>query len=98
MGKIASDFSDKLFITSDNPREEDPQSIIEDLLAGIENKMNVHIEIDRKKAIISALSEAESGDIVLVAGKGHENYQDIKGIKYHFDDSEIIKEFFQNQK
>jgi UDP-N-acetylmuramoyl-L-alanyl-D-glutamate--2,6-diaminopimelate ligase len=94
MGKIASDMSDKIYVTSDNPRDEEPQSIIEHILEGIKDNTRVVVEMDRKKAIEAALAEAKPGDIVLVAGKGHENYQDIKGIKYHFDDSEIIKEFF----
>lgn len=96
MGKIAADLSDMLFITADNPRYEEPDQIARDMLAGIpEQKLtNVLTILDRKQAIKTALLFAKPGDIVLVAGKGHETYQEIRGEKHHFDDREIIKEFF----
>jgi UDP-N-acetylmuramoyl-L-alanyl-D-glutamate--2,6-diaminopimelate ligase len=81
-------------VTSDNPRKEDPHKIIEDILVGFKNK-NFESEVDRKKAIESVLSQADERDIVLVAGKGHENYQIIGETKYMFDDSAVIKEYYE---
>jgi UDP-N-acetylmuramoyl-L-alanyl-D-glutamate--2,6-diaminopimelate ligase len=91
--------SDKVIITSDNPRFEEPQDIINDMLSGLskEDTRKVISITDRKEAIKTACMLAQSGDVILVAGKGHENYQDIKGIKYHFDDKEVIEEIFANE-
>lgn len=91
--------SDKVIITSDNPRFEEPQDIINDMLAGLnkEEMKKVLAITDRKEAIRTACMLANQGDVILIAGKGHENYQDIKGIKYHFDDKEIVKEIFTNE-
>lgn len=91
--------SDKLVITSDNPRFEDPQDIINDMIAGLDNeeKQRTVCISDRKEAIRTACMFAQKGDVVLVAGKGHENYQEIKGVKHHFDDKEVIMEIFDNQ-
>ena len=88
--------SDKVILTSDNPRNEEPQDIINDMLAGLsdEQKRNVLSITDRKEAIRTACSLANRGDVVVVAGKGHEDYQEIKGVKHHFDDKEVIREFF----
>lgn len=92
MGKVSSKLSDKMFITSDNPRNEDPMHIIDDIKAGIETKNNNYIiEPDRFKAIDLALKEARKGDIVLVAGKGHEAYQIFKNTTLPFDDREVVK-------
>ena len=89
--------SDKVIITSDNPRFEDPQEIINEMLAGLnEQQMRKVISIvDRKEAIRTACMMAQEGDVVLVAGKGHENYQEIKGVKHHFDDKEVLHEIFK---
>ncbi|MBR4066266.1 MAG: UDP-N-acetylmuramoyl-L-alanyl-D-glutamate--2,6-diaminopimelate ligase [Bacteroidaceae bacterium] len=88
--------SDRVILTSDNPRNEEPQDIINDMLAGLndEQKKSVISIVDRKEAIRTACALAQRGDVVLVAGKGHENYQDIKGVKHHFDDKEVIREIF----
>lgn len=88
--------SDKVILTSDNPRFEEPQDIINDMLAGLdeEQKKKVISIVDRREAIRTAYALANSGDVILVAGKGHEDYQEIKGVKHHFDDKEIIKEIF----
>lgn len=88
--------SDKVILTSDNPRNEEPQDIINDMLAGLDEtqKKNVLSIVDRKEAIRTACALAQPGDVVVVAGKGHENYQEIKGVKHHFDDKEIIREIF----
>lgn len=97
MAKEATDRSDKVIITSDNPRNEEPQDIINDMLAGLnsEDKKKVISITDRKEAIRTACMLAQPGDVILVAGKGHENYQEIKGVKHHFDDKEILKEVFE---
>lgn len=88
--------SDKVIITSDNPRFEDPDDIINDMLAGLndEQRQNVVSITDRKEAIRTACMLAQKGDVILVAGKGHENYQDVKGVKHHFDDKEVLREIF----
>ena len=92
MGKV-SEIADIIILTSDNPRDEEPIDIIKDIERGI-NKTHI-IEIDRKKAIELAISISNEDDVVLIAGKGHETYQEIKGIKYHFDDEEVVKNFIQ---
>ena len=99
MAQEAVKLSDKVIITSDNPRFEEPQDIINDMLAGLDKdqQRNVISIVDRKEAIKTACMLAQPGDAILVAGKGHENYQDIKGVKHHFDDKEVIKEIFANE-
>ena len=99
MAQEAVKQSDKVIITSDNPRFEEPQDIINDMLAGLnkEEMRKVLCIVDRKEAIKTACMLAQTGDAILVAGKGHENYQDIKGVKYHFDDKEVIREIFANE-
>ena len=88
--------SDKVILTSDNPRNEDPQAIIEDMLAGLDTtqKKKVLSITDRKEAIRTACMMAQKGDVVLIAGKGHETYQEINGVKHHFDDHEVVREIF----
>ena len=95
MAKIASSISNKVILTSDNPRDEEPETILNEMYEGVEaqNIRKVVKILDRKEAIKTACFMAEPNDIILVAGKGHENYQEIKGVKYHFDDKEIINEF-----
>ncbi len=99
MAQESAKQSDRVIITSDNPRFEEPQDIINDMLAGLnKDQMKKVISIvDRKEAIKTACMLAQEGDVVLVAGKGHENYQDVKGVKHHFDDKEIIKDIFDNE-
>jgi len=96
MAVAACKYSDRVILTSDNPRSEDPAAIIEEMRAGVSESdaMKVLAITDRKEAIRTALLLAKPGDFVLVAGKGHENYQEIKGVKYHFEDKEIIQEIF----
>jgi UDP-N-acetylmuramoyl-L-alanyl-D-glutamate--2,6-diaminopimelate ligase len=89
MGKVASELADAVVVTSDNPRDEEPDAIIQDVLGGVKGEYAV--EEDREKAIAIAVESAEAGDIVLVAGKGHEDYQEIAGIKHHFSDVEQVK-------
>lgn len=96
MAQEAVKQSDKVIITSDNPRFEDPQAIIDDMLAGLnaQQMQKVISIVDRKEAIKTACMMAQKGDVILVAGKGHENYQEIKGVKHHFDDHEVLHEIF----
>lgn len=98
MAQEAVKQSDKVIITSDNPRLEEPQDIINDMLAGLNSQQmkKVISIVDRKEAIRTACMLAQKGDVILVAGKGHEDYQDIKGVKHHFDDKEILHEIFKN--
>ena len=88
--------SNKVILTSDNPRSEEPETIIADMLKGVpaSKTANVLTITNRKEAIRTACMMARPGDIILIAGKGHENYQDIKGVKHHFDDREVIREIF----
>jgi UDP-N-acetylmuramoyl-L-alanyl-D-glutamate--2,6-diaminopimelate ligase len=96
MAQEAVKQSDRVIITSDNPRFEEPQDIINDMLAGLDNEQmkKVLAITDRREAIRTACMLAAAGDVILVAGKGHEDYQDVKGVKHHFDDHEIIREAF----
>ncbi|PHS25592.1 MAG: UDP-N-acetylmuramoyl-L-alanyl-D-glutamate--2,6-diaminopimelate ligase [Methylophaga sp.] len=92
MGRSAERYADKLIVTDDNPRSEDPAQIVSDILSGVTAVDNVHIEHDRKLAIEYAVSQASSDDIVLVAGKGHEQYQEIAGVKQPFSDVAVVME------
>lgn len=95
MGRIASSLSDVALITSDNPRTEDPERIIDDIMQGIEEQSHVVREPDRRRAIERALSDARPHDVILIAGKGHEEYQIIGTQKIHFSDREIVEEFIR---
>ena len=97
MAEVACEHSDKAIFTSDNPRSEDPAQIIKDMEEGLPAaaKRKYISIVDRKEAIKTAISLANAEDIVLIAGKGHEKYQEIKGVKYHFDDKEIVKDVFE---
>ncbi|MBF4518626.1 UDP-N-acetylmuramoyl-L-alanyl-D-glutamate--2,6-diaminopimelate ligase [Flavobacterium sp. ANB] len=94
MAKIAADFSDKAILTSDNPRNEDPEVILDEMEKGIEahNYKKMLRITDRKQAIKTACQLAQPNDIILIAGKGHETYQEINGVRHHFDDMETVKE------
>jgi UDP-N-acetylmuramoyl-L-alanyl-D-glutamate--2,6-diaminopimelate ligase len=97
MAEVACEHSDKVILTSDNPRSEDPAQIIKDMEAGVNivsKKKTISI-VERKEAIKTAVSLAKSDDIILVAGKGHEKYQEIKGVRNHFDDKEVVREMFE---
>lgn len=98
MAQEAVKQSSRVIITSDNPRFEEPQDIINDMLAGLDQKQmkKVIAIVDRKEAIKTAVMLAQKGDVILIAGKGHEDYQEIKGVKYHFDDREVVREIFQS--
>ena len=91
--------SDRLILTSDNPRDEDPLDILHDMEEGldIEGRKKTLSIADRREAIRTACALAQTGDVILIAGKGHEDYQEIKGVKHHFDDREVVKEIFQTE-
>lgn len=98
MAQEAARQSDKVIITSDNPRFEEPQAIIDDMVAGLtpqQRKKAVTI-VDRREAIRTAVMLAKKGDVILIAGKGHEDYQEINGVKHHFNDREVVEEAFNN--
>lgn len=93
MGEVSSNLADLTVITSDNPRFEEPQDIINDIIVGVKKGPGKYIDIiDRKEAIRYCMKHAKEGDLIVLAGKGHEDYQEIKGVKYHMDDRELIQE------
>lgn len=93
MGEISSNLADYTIVTSDNPRFEEPQDILNDIVVGVKRGTGEYIAIlDRKEAIRHSILTAKEGDIILIAGKGHENYQEIRGVKHHMDDRELIQE------
>lgn len=96
MADAACRYSDLVILTSDNPRNEEPEDIIRDMEAGVKEEYagRVRSITDRREAIREAIAMAGKGDIVLVAGKGHENYQEVRGVKHHFDDKEVVREMF----
>ena len=98
MAQEAVKQSDRVIITSDNPRFEEPQDIINDMLAGLtpQQMKKVVSIVDRKEAIRTACMMAQKGDVILIAGKGHEDYQEIKGVKHHFDDREVVRDIFNS--
>ena len=99
MGAVASRIADRIVITSDNPRSEDPMAIIDAIVGGVGKlgSCEVVVEPDRRKAIEYALKEAKADDVVIIAGKGHETTQEIKGVKYPFDDREIVRNYKQGE-
>lgn len=98
MAAIAEKFADKVILTSDNPRDEDPDAIIEEVLSGFEDPGNIECITDRRKAINKAVTDADKDAIILIAGKGHETYQEVKGERHHFDDKEIALNALDNRK
>ncbi len=99
MVREASLRSDRLILTSDNPRDEEPADILRDMEEGLDDdgRRKTLVITDRREAIRTAAMLAQSGDVILIAGKGHEDYQEIKGVKYHFDDREVVKEIFKTE-
>jgi UDP-N-acetylmuramoyl-L-alanyl-D-glutamate--2,6-diaminopimelate ligase len=97
MAQVACEHSDKVILTSDNPRSEDPEVILNDMESGLTfaHKRKVLRIADRREAIKTACTLANEDDVVLVAGKGHETYQEIKGVRHHFDDKEVLLEMFE---
>lgn len=99
MGRIAYNMCDHLYLTSDNPRSEDPQTIIDQMLEGIPHaeRDEVYTNVSRRQAITDACAAAQRGDLVVIAGKGHETYQEIEGVRHHFDDKEVVREIFARE-
>jgi len=95
MGRIASELSDEVIVTSDNPRNEDPEAIIKQVVAGVSGTADVRTEVDRRRAIVRGLERARGGDVVLIAGKGHEQYQVLGETRHHFDDREEVENFIR---
>lgn len=99
MGEVAGKLADYIVITSDNPRYEEPELIIKDILEGIKECSGTYKVIpDRREAVRHAIQEACEGDIVLIAGKGHENYQEICGVRYPMDDRQLVVEALEETK
>ena len=96
MGKVAAKFADKIIITSDNPRSENEQLIINEIIAGIPQKASFQVFLNRKKAIQVGINDASKNSVIVIAGKGHEKYQEINGKKFLFDDREIVYKFTQH--
>jgi len=97
MGAVAGRFATKIYVTSDNPRDEVPEMILEDILMGLHGKEHVVATPDRKLAIKMALEALEKDEVLLILGKGDEDYQEIKGVKHHFDDREVVRELLTEQ-
>ena len=91
MGAVAAKFAKKVYVTSDNPRDEEPEEIIKDILSGIKDQTYTRAMVDRAFAIEEALRELKDGEVLMILGKGDEDYQEIKGEKYHFDDREVVR-------
>jgi UDP-N-acetylmuramoyl-L-alanyl-D-glutamate--2,6-diaminopimelate ligase len=97
MGAVAGRYANKIYVTSDNPRDEVPEMILEDILLGLHGKENVTATPDRRLAIKMALDALEKDEVLLILGKGDEDYQEIKGVKHHFDDREVVRELLSEQ-
>jgi UDP-N-acetylmuramoyl-L-alanyl-D-glutamate--2,6-diaminopimelate ligase len=97
MGRIATELSDMVIVTSDNPRNEDPEEIIRQIVAGTSGTASLRTEVDRRRAIVLGLDAARAGDVVLIAGKGHEQYQVLGEIRHHFDDREEVENFIRDR-
>jgi UDP-N-acetylmuramoyl-L-alanyl-D-glutamate--2,6-diaminopimelate ligase len=100
MGRIAAEWGDVVVVTSDNPRGEEPLAIIAEICPGVERgakgrAVEIHVEPDRRRAIQLALAAARPGDLVMIAGKGHETYQELRGVKYPFDDRQVVRELLR---
>ena len=98
MGAVARELADLTVVTSDNPRTERPEAIISDILAGMgESREGIHVEPDRRRAIGWALAQGQPGDVIVLAGKGHETYQEIDGVQYPMDEREIVADWFRQE-
>ena len=98
MGEYATELSDHVIITSDNPRSEDPMEIINEIITGIKSKNAYDVIVNREEAIKKGIEISRKGDIVLICGKGHETYQEVNGVRTHFDDKEMVRKYSVNAK
>ena len=96
MAREAAERSDRVLLTSDNPRFEEPEEIIRDMIEGLseEQQQKSLTIVDRREAIKTACALAQENDVILIAGKGHEDYQEVRGVRYHFDDREEVEKIF----
>jgi UDP-N-acetylmuramoyl-L-alanyl-D-glutamate--2,6-diaminopimelate ligase len=92
MAAVAETFADSVVLTSDNPRSEDPQTIIDQMRAGLTDAQAVHENVDRAAAVQETVHRAQPGDVILLAGKGHEDYQEINGVRYPSDDRDLARQ------
>ena len=92
MGATAARLADHVVVTSDNPRTEDPESIVRAVASGAVTARDLHVYVDRREAIVETVCMAKEHDVVLIAGKGHEDYQEINGVRHHFSDVEVARE------
>ena len=97
MGRVAEKFSDKIILTNDNPRNEEPKKIIKDIINGINNINDLATITNREKAIKYAIKKTNKDSVLLIAGKGHEDYQEIKGEKIFFSDHEVVKKYIKDK-
>ncbi len=98
MGEVSGNMADFTIITSDNPRNEDPHAIMEDIITGMKKTDGAYVAVaDRKEAIRYAILHAEEGDVIVLAGKGHEDYQEICGVKHHMDERDLIREILEEE-
>jgi UDP-N-acetylmuramoyl-L-alanyl-D-glutamate--2,6-diaminopimelate ligase len=97
MGAVAGRYANKIYVTSDNPRDEVPEMILEDILLGLHGKDHVTATPDRRLAIKMALDTLEENEVLLILGKGDEDYQEIKGVKHPFDDREVVRELLKER-
>ena len=97
MGAVVGRYANKIYVTSDNPRDEEPETIIGEIMSGLQGKDNVNVIVERREAIHKAIDELQVGEALLILGKGDEDYQEIKGVKYHFDDREVVREYLAKQ-
>jgi UDP-N-acetylmuramoyl-L-alanyl-D-glutamate--2,6-diaminopimelate ligase len=98
MGEVSSRLADLTIVTSDNPRFEEPMDIINDILTGVHKADGAYVTIpDRKEAIRYCMDHGQAGDVVILAGKGHEDYQEIQGVKHHMDERELIEEILHER-
>ncbi|MEM6886443.1 MAG: cyanophycin synthetase, partial [Verrucomicrobiota bacterium] len=98
MARVACELSDEVIFTSDNPRDEDPAAILAEMVAGVEFHQNYQVIEDRKEAIAELVENAVRGDILLIAGKGHEDYQEIRGVKHAFSDVEVVRDLLKGER
>ena len=98
MGRVAAELADVAVVTSDNPRTEEPAVIAQAVAEGAAPARERRGVLDRREAIGSAVTEAAAADVVLIAGKGHEDYQEIQGVKHHFSDVEVVREAFNERR
>ena len=97
MGEVSVRYSDKVYLTNDNPRTEDPKKIINDIVDGTKNSKKIKIILNREEAIKKAIVTADKKDVILIAGKGHENYQEINGVREAYSDHKVVSKILKDE-